>query len=251
MKRSEAPLGVWQYFMLFLSVFALLFLAVQTFLPVDARGESLFRMVDNLLCIVFFADFLLQLARTRPRRDYLKWGWLDLLSSIPILPEFRIARLARVIRIIRVLRAARASKNMFRFVLLHRARSTFGAVALGSIVLLLFSIVAIVNVEPSISPRDAFWWCLFTLITGEYGDFYPDTTEGRVITALLMTAGVAVFGTFTATVATFFLEKDQKQDERRDEEILSEVAILTHKISEIKSQLKGQSKDDQDSKESN
>ena len=237
--------------MLFLSVFALLFLAVQTFLPVDARGESLFRMVDNLLCIVFFADFLLQLARTRPRRDYLKWGWLDLLSSIPILPEFRIARLARVIRIIRVLRAARASKNMFRFVLLHRARSTFGAVALGSIVLLLFSIVAIVNVEPSISPRDAFWWCLFTLITGEYGDFYPDTTEGRVITALLMTAGVAVFGTFTATVATFFLEKDQKQDERRDEEILSEVAKLTHKISEIKSQLKGQSKDDQDSKESN
>lgn len=237
--------------MLFLSVFALLFLAVQTFLPVDARGESLFRMVDNLLCIVFFADFLLQLARTRPRRDYLKWGWLDLLSSIPILPEFRIARLARVIRIIRVLRAARASKNMFRFVLLHRARSTFGAVALGSIVLLLFSIVAIVNVEPSISPRDAFWWCLFTLITGEYGDFYPDTTEGRVITALLMTAGVAVFGTFTATVATFFLEKDQKQDERRDEEILSEVAKLIQKISEIKSQLKGQSKDDQDSKESN
>ena len=237
--------------MLFLSVFALLFLAVQTFLPVDARGESLFRMVDNLLCIVFFADFLLQLARTRPRRDYLKWGWLDLLSSIPILPEFRIARLARVIRIIRVLRAARASKNMFRFVLLHRARSTFGAVALGSIVLLLFSIVAIVNVEPSISPRDAFWWCLFTLITGEYGDFYPDTTEGRVITALLMTAGVAVFGTFTATVASFFLQKDQKQDERRDEEILSEVAKLIQKISEIKSQLKGQSKDDQDSKESN
>lgn len=251
MKRSEAPLGVWQYFMLFLSVFALLFLAVQTFLPVDARGESLFRMVDNLLCIVFFADFLLQLVRTRPRRKYLKWGWLDLLSSIPILPEFRIARLARVIRIIRVLRAARASKNMFRFVLLHRARSTFGAVALGSIVLLLFSIVAIVNVEPSISPRDAFWWCLFTLITGEYGDFYPDTTEGRVITALLMTAGVAVFGTFTATVASFFLEKDQKQDERRDEEILSEVAKLTQNISEIKSQLKGQSKDDQDSKESN
>lgn len=211
MKRSEAPLGVWQYFMLFLSVFALLFLAVQTFLPVDARGESLFRMVDNLLCIVFFADFLLQLARTRPRRDYLKWGWLDLLSSIPILPEFRIARLARVIRIIRVLRAARASKNMFRFVLLHRARSTFGAVALGSIVLLLFSIVAIVNVEPSISPRDAFWWCLFTLITGEYGDFYPDTTEGRVITALLMTAGVAVFGTFTATVASFFLRKTKNK----------------------------------------
>jgi len=237
--------------MLFLSVFALLFLAVQTFLTVDTRGASLMTMVDHLLCAVFFADFLLQLARTRPRRDYLKWGWLDLLSSIPVFPEFRIARLARVIRIIRVLRAARASKHMLRFVLLHRVRSTFGAVALGSFVLLLFSVVAIVNVEPSISPQDAFWWCLFTLISGEYGEFYPGTTEGRVITAMLMTAGVAVFGTFTASVATYFLEEDQKQDEKRDEEILAEVATLTQEISEIKIQMKGKVEYGQDPKESN
>jgi hypothetical protein len=38
-----------------------------------------------------------------------------------------------------------------------------------------------------------------------YGDRYPVTTEGRVIAAVLMTAGVGLFGTFTAFVASWFV----------------------------------------------
>lgn len=240
MKQKEQPLGVWQYFMLVLSVLALALLAVQSFLPLNANTRSTLRIVDTFVCAVFFADFIWQVLRTRPRIAYLKWGWLDLVSSIPMLPAFRVARLARVARIIRVLRGARASRHMLGLILLHRARSTFGAVVFGSFVLLLFSAIAIVNVEPSLTPRDAFWWCLFTLITGEYGDFYPASTEGRIITALLMTAGVAIFGTFTASVASFFLEEEQEEDERRDTAILGEIGKLTREISELKQQIGGQ-----------
>lgn len=239
MKQNEQPLGVWQYFMLVLSIVALGLLAVQSFLRLDANTRSSLRIVDTFVCVVFFADFVWQLIRSRPRMAYLKWGWLDLISSIPMLPAFRVARLARVARIIRVLRGARASRHMLGLILLHRARSTFGAVVFGSFVLLLFSAIAIVNVEPSLTPRDAFWWCLFTLITGEYGDFYPASTEGRIITALLMTAGVAIFGTFTASVASFFLEEEQEQDERRDTAILAEIGKLTREISELKQQIGG------------
>ena len=239
MKQPEQTLGVWQYFMLLLSIAALVLLAVQTFAEAAGRASESFRTADNMICLVFFADFLWQLARTRPRRAYLKWGWLDLISSIPMLPAFRVARLARVVRIIRIFRGARASKNLFRIILIHRARSTFGAVVFGSFVLLLFSVISIVTVEPSMNPRDAFWWCLFTLITGEYGDFCPTSTEGRILAALLMTAGVALFGTFTASVASFFLEEDQKEDERRDEAILKEIVLLTKQVSELKDEMKG------------
>lgn len=241
MKQNEQPLGVWQYFMLVLSVFALALLAVQTFFSLDANTRSSLRIVDTFICVIFFADFAWQLYRSHPRMAYLKWGWLDLISSIPMLPAFRVARLARVARIIRVFRGARASRHMLGVILLRRARSTFGAVVFGSVVLLLFSAIAIVNVEPSLSPRDAFWWCLFTLITGEYGDFYPATTEGRVITALLMTAGVAIFGTFTASVASFFLEEDQNEDERRDTAMMVEIRTLSQEISELKQQIGGHS----------
>ena len=225
--------------MLVLSIFALALLAVQSFFPLDPNMRSTLRIADTFVCAIFFADFVWQLLRTRPRFAYLKWGWLDLISSIPMLPAFRVARLARVARIIRVLRGARASRHMLGLILLHRARSTFGAVVFGSFVLLLFSAIAIVNVEPSLSPRDALWWCLFTLITGEYGDFYPASTEGRIITALLMTAGVAIFGTFTASVASFFIEEEQEEDERRDIAILAGIGKLTQEISELKQQIGG------------
>lgn len=239
LKQKEQLLGVWEYFMLLLSVMTLALLAIESFLPLESDTRSMLYIVDTLVCAFFFADFVWQLIRSRSRIAYLKWGWLDLISSIPMFPAFRVARLARVVRIIRVLRAARASRNMFRVVLLHRARSTFGAVVFGSFVLLLFSAIAIVNFEPSLSPRDAFWWCFFTIITGEYGDFYPASTEGRIIAAFLMAAGFGIFGTFTASVASFFLEEEQVQDKERDTVILAEISKLTENISELKKQLGG------------
>jgi len=237
MNKPTAQPTIWQYFMLVLSVLSLLLLAVQTFLSFSEKSNELIYFIDYIFCGVFFIDFLWQLARSKPRLAYLKWGWLDLISSLPMLPIFRAARLARIARIIRVLRGVRASKHLLSFILIHRARSTFGAVAFGSFILLLFATIAIMSLEPSLSPRDAFWWCLFTLITGEYGDFYPASTEGRVVTVALMTAGVAIFGTFTATVASFFLEQEQKADEQRDEQILREIANLTAQISDLKNQL--------------
>ena len=156
-----------------------------------------------------------------------------------MLPAFRIARLVRVARIIRVLRGARAGKQILAVILIHRARNTFAAVVLGSFLLLLFSALAIITVEPTMVPRDAFWWCWFTFITGEYGEFLPPSTEGRIIAALLMTAGVALFGTFTASVASFFLEEDQKEDERRDADILHEIGRLTVEVAELRKQING------------
>lgn len=235
--------------MLFLSVGALVLLAIQSFAPLDRNLADTLRAVDTAICVVFFADFCVHLARAKSRREYLKWGWLDLVSSIPMLPALRVARLARLVRIIRILRGARASKHVIGLLLVHRARSTFGAVVFGSFILLLFSAIAIVSVEPSLAPREAFWWCLFTLITGEYGDFYPASTEGRIITALLMTAGVALFGTFTATVASYFLEEEQREDEQRDLEVLKEVRRLGQDVHELSVLIKGDEADGKHSQE--
>jgi voltage-gated potassium channel len=236
----KQQIGVWQYFMLVLSVISILVLAIQTFIKLEPQTRDALWIADTLFCGFFFADFWWQLFHSKPKSAYLKWGWLDLIASIPMFPIFRVARLARIARIIRVLHGVRASKHILSMMLIHRARSTFGAVVFGSFILLLFATIAILNVEPTLSARDAFWWCVFTLITGEYGDFYPATTEGRVITALLMTAGVAIFGTFTATVASYFLEEENADDERRDTETLEKIELLTKEISELRNQIERQ-----------
>jgi len=229
--------GLWQYFMLVLSVLSLVLLAAQTLVPLTPSTQELLTSMDYMVCVVFFSDFIVQLLAAKSKMTYLKWGWLDFISSIPMVPALRLARVARIFRIIRILRGAKASKHLLTYVLTHRARNTFLTVLIGSFILLLFASVAIVIVEPSLTGRDAFWWCFFTLLTGEYGDFYPATTEGRVLTALLMTAGVAIFGTFTASVASFFLEGEHKEDEERDREILVQIENLSEQIRDLKQSI--------------
>lgn len=237
METNEPYFGVWQAFMLVLSIFAIAVLAFQTFWTSQDNFSETLQIIDYTICFLFFADFVWNLVRSRPMSAYLKWGWLDLISSIPMLPVFRLARLSRIVRILRILRAARASKHIFRSVFILRARSTFAAVALGSFILLLFAALSVVTIDPTMPVGDAFWWCLSTLVTGEYGDYNPSSMEGRIITFLLMTAGVALFGTFTASVASIFLEQEQKEDEKRDVVILQEILRLSEQISELRNEI--------------
>ncbi len=49
-----------------------------------------------------------------------------------------------------------------------------------------------------------------------------------------MTAGVGLFGTFTAYVASSFLEQEEKEEEKREEEILSELKAIRKELAELK-----------------
>jgi len=55
---------------------------------------------------------------------------------------------------------------------------------------------------------------------------------------LLMSAGVALFGTFTASLATYFLEPEQEEDENRDIELLKEIKTLSIKIDSLEAEIK-------------
>lgn len=248
MDKNEEKLTIWQLFMAGLSLLAIGLLAYQTFTrPTGELAEQLL-FLDNILCAFFFGDFLWQLYKAKSRSGYLRWGWLDLISSIPADPYFRLARVVRLIRIIRVFRAARASRHLATVLLKQKAKNTFLVVGLASILLIFISSIAILSVEPTLKPSDALWWAAFTLISGEYGEFYPDSAEGRFITALLMTAGVAVFGTFTATVASYFLEDEQQEDEARDNELMKKMVQISEELAEIKAEIRKEKSHVQDTK---
>src|SRR5262249_30244586 len=115
----------------------------------------------------------------------------------------------------------------------------FFAVALLSILLVLFSSIAILQFETTKdgnirTPQDALWWAFATVTTVGYGDKFPVTTEGRMIAAVLMTAGVGLFGSFTGLVASWILtptKKDSEQD--------SELARLREQVAAIERHLTG------------
>ena len=54
---------------------------------------------------------------------------------------------------------------------------------------------------------DAAWWAVTTVTTVGYGDIAPVTVEGRLIAAVLMVTGIAVFGVATANIAAAMTTK--------------------------------------------
>jgi voltage-gated potassium channel len=82
--------------------------------------------------------------------------------------------------------------------------------------MVIFSSIAILQVEHAPNSNiktaeDALWWSYVTITTVGYGDKYPVTTEGRIIAVFLMTIGVGLFGTFTAFLASWFIEETKKE----------------------------------------
>ncbi len=214
---------VYELFALILCVFALCSLAVQNISQPSVEVFKILIYADYFTCSLFFVDFLASLYFARNRRAYfLKWGWIDLLSSIPAIEPMRWGRAARILRVLRVLRGLRATKIIASAILRRRSQSAFLAVCLVSFLLIVFSSIAVLHVEAGASGAniasadDAVWWSVVTITTVGYGDRFPVTAEARLIGAILMITGVGLFGTLSGFVASWFLQGQQNNQSEID-----------------------------------
>ena len=124
-KTSRQAFGPYELFMLSLCIWALLSLATSTFFTISDSTATILVYADYVLCGLFFLDFLRSLRRAPSKLAYLgRWGWIDLLSSIPTVGVLRWGRAARVLRILRVLRAIRSAHTIAGFLEGKRAENT-------------------------------------------------------------------------------------------------------------------------------
>lgn len=234
--ESQPRHQAYQLFVLGLCLFALVVLAVGTFFPLAPGTKQILDYADLAVCILFFGDFIYSLIRAPNKWRYLyTWGWIDLLSSIPMIPAFRVGRAMRILRILRVLRGIRATRILASFALERRAQSTFAVAAMVWILLIVFASIAILEFETTAegnikTGEDAIWWALTTVTTVGYGDRFPVTSEGRFVAALLMTAGIALFGIVSGIFASWFLAPSTRKQENETDDLRQEVRALRELI---------------------
>lgn len=224
----------YQIFMLFLSVYAVVSLALGMLLPLHPEFKTLLRYVDYGVCAAFFFDFLNSFARAENRaRYFFTWGWIDLLSSVPAVDALRFGRLARIVRIIRVLRAIRVMKFLVAHLVARPASSAFFSIFVVSFSMIVISALAVLRFEIEATgssiqtAEEALWWAMSTITTVGYGDAYPVTPEGRSVAVVLMTAGVGMFGALSGAIAGAFLRPTKS----------SEIARLNEKIDRLQNSL--------------
>lgn len=222
--------------MLVLCLYSLGALAVQTAVQLDPQVRAVLEYADYAVCAIFFVDFLFSWWHAPRRIHYLAtWGWLDLLSSIPTLNVARWGRVARVLRIFRVLRGLRATRLISTAILRRRAQNTVLAATLLALLLVVFCSIAILEFERTPesnikTAEDAVWWSVVTITTVGYGDRFPVTSEGRFVAAILMCAGVGLFGTLSGFLAAWFLESDAGKSSSEFEALRREIAALRQAV---------------------
>lgn len=238
MRRHLPPSIAYQLFMLGVCLYALAALSFDLLWAPGTQSQRLLDYADTAVCALFALDFVICLVTAeRPWRYVVTWGWLDLLSSVPMIGVARWGRAARVARILRVVRGARAASIVGGLIAVKRTESTLLAAALTTLLLLVTASLSILQVE--VAPEaniktaeDALWWALSTMTTVGYGDRFPVTTEGRVIAGVLMCAGVGLFGLLSGLLAAWFVTPQVPQGAGELQALRDEIAALRRMLSD-------------------
>ena len=168
--RASQPSHAYELFILMLTVLSLAIM-VALLLPLSPATTELLLVYDNLICAVFLLDFLTNLRRASPKREYLigRQGWLDLLGSIPSLGVFelsgllRLARLSRLARITRLLRT-KNRRELLHDVLSHRSEYATFITVVAAFVVLIVASVLVLHFESTAPDANittgggALWW---------------------------------------------------------------------------------------------
>jgi voltage-gated potassium channel len=200
--------------MLILSVILLGILLFDMVGELNNEVKSLLKWTDYCLCVLFAFDFIYQVVIADNRKKYIfTWGLVDLASCIPVLGWGRIAR---IIRILKLLKAVKTTKELFEVIWQKRNESVlftacillFSGVVFGSIAVLQCEAVD-GNIQTA---GDALWWSFCTMLKGGCENYDPVTSEGRLVSIVLMFIGTAINGTIIAFVASLVLSNASKND---------------------------------------
>jgi voltage-gated potassium channel len=220
---SARAVMVWDLMIMGLIILVVTLLIIQDLIGVDDRTALIFDVIDVAACMLFFVDLFFRFRAAESGKWFIRRYWLDVITSIPIPTSVlragrvvRLARLARMVRLVRLLRVVRVILFFWRGMdklaatldvkLMRRSLNILVGV-------LLVGGVCIWWVEGSAEGVEdlsqGLWWSFTTVVTGGFGDIHnPSSMLGRLLTVLLVIAGMVVVGMFTATLTSVLVREE-------------------------------------------
>ena len=220
--------SIYDLFMMVVIILSLIPLAFKDNHPV-------FDIIDKGAAGIFIIDYILRIITADYKLQKGVFSFIiypftpmALIDLLCILPSFTIIaggfRLLKIFRLLRAFRVFRAFK-MFRYSksidiiidVIREQRAPLAAVGTLAIGYVLISALVIFNVEPDSfdSFFDAVYWATVSLTTVGYGDIYPVSDAGRIITMLSSVLGIAVVALPSGIITAGYMSKLNQYNNKR------------------------------------
>lgn len=199
--------------------------------------------MDYISCACFIVDYILCWYTHNIRRKkngkkvtglysyviypFTPMAIIDLLSILPtftiISNSFKVARMLRLLKILRILRATKMFMPLIILTnVLKRERGVLLTVLSMSVVYIFITALIMFNTEEGIDNEHKFetfyesiYWATCMLTTVGYGDIYPITTIGRLISMISSLVGVAVIALPSGVITAGYLDEIRERRERK------------------------------------
>jgi voltage-gated potassium channel len=203
-------------------------------MPLMFREQCrVFVYFDWFSCCCFLIDYVLRWltadlrSKKKSKMAFLVYPFtlmaiLDILSILPtfnlVNQLFKVARVSRLLKIIRVLRVIRYYEPLeITLSVVRRQRKVLWIVFSLAFFYVFITALIMFNAEEDINPEtgrylfhnffDAFYWATCTLTTVGYGDLYPISETGRVISIISSMVGIAIVALPSGIITAGYVEE--------------------------------------------
>ncbi len=167
--------------------------------PISQELQNELETIDLIILIVFAIEYSLRLWSAEKPKNYFfsLFGFIDLISILPLFigwTDIRFIRIFRWFRILRIVRFWQRENNILGFK--NEDRVVFVRIFLTLFTLIFVYAGLIYQVEHQINSDrlktffDAFYFVVVTMTTVGYGDVTPLSQSGKVMTLLMIFTGV-------------------------------------------------------------
>lgn len=184
---------------------ALLFLVALCMPVIDRNMNPLLAgtvtAVNLGIWLLFAVDYVVRLRLAPDRKTFVRKHVVDLI--VVIVPFFRPLRLLRLFSVSGLL-ARRATGGLAKSLMLYASVFSVLVAFVGGVLTLNFergAKGAVITDFPN-----AIWYAISTMTAVPYGDVYPVTEEGRLVSVFLMIAGLVLVGMITAVLAAWLVQ---------------------------------------------
>ena len=207
-------------------------LIILSLIPLAFKESNyIFDLLNTVATATFVIDYCLRLwtADLKVKKGLLSYviypftpmAIIDLAAILPAfltaLPGLRLVKLFRLFRTFRVFR----SFKMFRYTksvqiivnVIKNQKAPLLAVCSMALGYVLISALVIFNVEPETFDNffEAIYWAVVSLTTVGYGDIYPTTTIGRIVTMISAFVGIAIVALPAGIITAGYMDEIQNK----------------------------------------